>query len=115
MNPRRRGPVGLGYLPKGGRAAGTAHNEALGFGRHTDTPPSPLDRPLPGLGEGDAAFLDPSDPWSLPLDANGAGGARQRADEPLNAWEILRELLVVLAWVNLVVLLIAFFVGVVAR
>lgn len=29
--PRRRarGPVGLGYLPKGGRAAGVAHNAAV--------------------------------------------------------------------------------------
>lgn len=25
---RRRGPVGPGYLPKGGKAAGTAHNRA---------------------------------------------------------------------------------------
>ena len=28
MSSRRKGPVGPGYLPKGGAAAGTAHNRA---------------------------------------------------------------------------------------
>lgn len=68
----RRGPIGPGYLPKGGARAGKAHNDSIGVG-------SQHRRPAASVSSGAAAVSVAAASEVSPAGGAGvSGGARQR-------------------------------------